>query len=49
MDAEDIVAKEATEAAIDYLENNNGAKVAKLMVEVRLEDSGYETVKKGLN
>ena len=49
MDAGDMVAKEATEAAIDYLENNNGAKVAKLMVEVRLEDSGYETVKKGLN
>ena len=49
MDAGDIVAKEATEAAIDYLENNNGAKVAKSMVEVRSVDSGYETVKKGLN
>ena len=49
MDAGDMVAKEATEAAIDYLENNNGAKVAKSMVEVRSVDSGYETVKKGLN
>ena len=49
MDAGDMVAKEATEAAIDYLENNNCAKVAKSMVEVRLVDSGYETVKKGLN
>ena len=49
MDAGDMVVKEATEAAIDYLENNNGAKVAKSMVEVRSVDSGCETVKKGLN
>ena len=45
-----MVAKEATEAAMDYLEQSNDvAKVTEFMVEVGMEDNGYQTVEKGLN
>ena len=50
MDAGHMVAKEATEAAMDYLEQSNDvAKITKFMVEVGLEDNGYETVENGFN
>ena len=48
-DAGDMVAKAATEAAIVYLEKNDGPKVTeKSFVEVK-GSNGYETVEKGLN
>ena len=49
MDAGDMVARKATEAALVYLEKKNGAKVAKKsMVEVE-GSKAYITVDKGLN
>ena len=47
LDAGNMVAKEATEAAMGYLEKNNGAKVGKQsMVEVEGSET-FVTVEKG--